>query len=311
VRPAGGIIAALLAAVLTAAGAAAPSTAVAGDTPLCLGAQALDPARTCTVGPRRITRNLFAGRVACRPMSGPSAACRFGVAPSRARRTIALLGDSHAEHWLAALDGMARTRRWTGVALTAPGCFFSEAVHALPDGPREPCTQHYDAVRRYLRRHPTISTVLASSSLLQAVQVPSGQTLDQVRQRGFEAAYRALPASVRRLVVIRDPPINSPAQFACVRGAVARGADPNAACPLPRSAALQPDPSVAAVEQLRSRRYRSVDLSDFFCPGEACLSVVGGVQVYRDAYGHLTDLYSSSLGPYLRRAVERVLGWRR
>jgi hypothetical protein len=150
---------------------------------------------------------------------------------------------------------------------------------------------------------------VVSSSLLQAVQVPAGQTLDAVKLEGFKAAYSALPASVKRLVVIRDPPLNSPDQFACVRRAVAGRRDPTQACPLPRATALQADPAVTAVTQLGAQRYRSVDLSSFFCRADRCVSAAGGVQVYKDAYGHLTDRWSASLGTYLRRAIERAAGW--
>jgi SGNH domain (fused to AT3 domains) len=48
-----------------------------------------------------------------------------------------------------------------------------------------------------------------------------------------------------------------------------------------------------------------VNLSDQFCDDEHCYAVVGGVIVYRD-YGHLSDEYSTLLGPYLARAFDKV-----
>jgi hypothetical protein len=318
--PFASVLVALAAAAAAAAPGAGPARAPAavaaapGAGParaaqrLCLGAEALDPARPCAPG-RATIRDPFApgGNHPCRTVSGPAVTCRFGVAPARARRRIALVGDSHALHWRVALDVAARARRWSGVSITAPGCFFSAAVRVLPPGPRAICTDWYRAARRYLRRHPRITTVFTSSSSAEVVVVRPGQTMDAVKAAGFRRAYRALPRTVRRLVVIRDVPMNSSAQFACVRRAVAAGADANGACPLPRATALVPDAAVTAVGELRSGRYRSVDLTDWFCAGPSCLSVVGAVQVYKDGFGHITDLYASTLGRYLGRAAVKVL----
>ncbi len=54
--------------------------------------------------------------------------CYFGVAPSATRESVALLGDSHAEHWRAALDVVAQAKHWRVVAITRGGCPLTDTL---------------------------------------------------------------------------------------------------------------------------------------------------------------------------------------
>ena len=49
-------------------------------------------------------------------------------------------------------------------------------------------------------------------------------------------------------------------------------------------------------------------MSSFFCSLEKCFPVVGGALVYKDI-SHLTDVYASSLGPYLLRKIRALNGY--
>ena len=77
------------------------------------------------------------------------------------------------------------------------------------------------------------------------------------------------------------------------------------ACSIPRSRALEDDAAVAAVDALRSDRYRAIDMSDFFCGSRRCYPVIGGVLVHRDE-DHINPIYARTLGPYLLRAFRRM-----
>jgi SGNH domain (fused to AT3 domains) len=123
--------------------------------------------------------------------------------------------------------------------------------------------------------------------------------------QSYVDAWKTLPASVRRVVVIRDTPTARPDVLSCVSRAARRHERPGPACAQPLILTLAPDPAVAAVQQERSVRFQSVDLTDFFCDRENCFPVVGGVLVYLDQ-NHLTPLFVSTLAPYLRRAVDRL-----
>ena len=48
-------------------------------------------------------------------------------------------------------------------------------------------------------------------------------------------------------------------------------------------------------------------MTSFFCSQRMCFPVVGGALVYKDI-SHLTDVYASSLGPFLLRKVRALNG---
>lgn len=244
----------------------------------------------------------------CHPLKGrrDPEVCTFGTPAARAREHVALIGDSHALHWRAALDAVARARRWHAYSITAPACFYSEAAYALPTGLREPCVPWFESVRRWLAAHTEVSTIVVSQNAPTPVAAGPGETVLGVKSAGFERAWTALPAHVRRVIVIRDTPRATRETFDCVRRAIReRRLRAKVACSFPRTGALQDDPAVDAVKALRSPRYRAIDMSDFFCGSRRCYPVIGGILVHRDE-DHINPTYARTLGPYLLRAVRRL-----
>ena len=247
----------------------------------------------------------------CGPARGAlDRVCTFGTPKARARREVALVGDSHALHWRPALDVVARARRWRAFSVTTAGCFFSEATRWLPLGFRELCVDWYGSVRRWFTEHPQISTVFVSQWATTPIEVRAGQTELQVKVDGFRSAWLRLPASVTRIVVIRDIPQMDADTLTCVRRVMRAARErPGAACRRARPDAVHRDPAVEAVRLRPSRRYRHVDLTDYFCSRRYCPPVIGGVLTHRDE-DHMTNAYSKTLGPFLLRKVNRALAER-
>ncbi len=280
--------------------------------PTCVGAAARDAKRPCFNPTRSVTPSLAdADRVSTSPCNvvheEPEPVCSFGVSAPRATKHIALLGDSHALQWRAPLDFAATAQGWRGYSLTAPGCPFSDAVKYLAEGPRGPCVEHNRAVLKWFRAHPEVTTVYTSHFAAVPFAAP-GRTALEVKSAGFRRAWASLPRTVKRVIVIRDPPVTTPSTVDCLRDAIAAGTQrPGIACRLPRLGTLFDDAAVTTARQLRSRRYAFVDLTSYFCGQAYCYPVIGGVLVHRDATGHITIAYSESLGPYLLRKL-RLLG---
>jgi len=278
----------------------------------CVGAAAMDRERPCLnrtravrPAPDKVTRVSLPYCHLLRRERDPQV-CTFGARAARARAHVALIGDSHALHWRAAFDHVARAQRWHAYSITAAGCLFSESAFALPVGLREPCVPWYRSVARWLAEHREVSTIFVSQNASTPVVVKPGETVLDAKSAGFQQAWRALPARVKRVVVVRDTPGITDRTFACIRRVMrARRQRAKLACSLPRARVLPDDPAVAAVAALRSARYRAVDLSDFFCGSRRCYPVIGGVLVHRDE-NHINAAYARSLGPYLLRAIRRL-----
>jgi hypothetical protein len=234
------------------------------------------------------------------PKDGLAEPCAFGASAKRARSTFALIGDSHAAHWRTGLAALAAAKRWRGFALTRNSCPFSSAGRPLPEPYASQCTRFKRDVAHWLARHPTVRTVFLAQEVGDVAPVPFAAAA-----QSYVDQWKTLPASVRRVVVIRDTPTTRSDVLSCVSAAVRRHQRPDTACQQPLILALPADPAVAAAQQEQSARFQSVDLTGFFCDDANCFPVVGGVLVYLDQ-NHLTPLFVSTLAPYLRRAVDRL-----
>ncbi|HYF28306.1 MAG TPA: acyltransferase family protein [Baekduia sp.] len=225
------------------------------------------------------------------------AVCAFGVGPERARATVAVVGDSHAAHWRAALAPVARAERWRALSLTRTGCPFSRAPRDVDEPARTNCLQWNREVLGWLRAHPEVTTVFVAARA--GADVERGTPAE-----GYAAAWRALPPTVRRVVVLRDTPRLRFATLGCVERALASDRAGGDACAVVRRRALQPDPQVTAARAVP--RARVVDLSEVFCDRRVCRPVIGGALAYRDE-DHLTPTFARTLAPLLQREVRRAL----
>jgi hypothetical protein len=236
----------------------------------------------------------------CRPVRQPAGACAFGVTGSGRRATVALVGDSHAEHWRAALEVVAQVKRWRGISITRPGCPFSVQIPASPAlGPAD-CAAQHAATLAWLRSHPEIHKIFVSGW----AEPPSGPQGGTGGYGGGASAYGAmldqLPRSVRHVYVLRDIPATTLASTACVERRLRRHRAIGTACASPRSAVLTPDPGAAAAAT--RPRARVIDLTRRFCDATRCYPVVGGVYIHKDD-NHMNAVFAATLGPFILRAL--------
>jgi len=235
--------------------------------------------------------------------------CDFGAAPEQALRTVALVGDSHASHWRAAVDVVARRRGWRGLSITRTSCPFSTATKITPQPTRSQCVSWVKKLPGFLGRHPEIDTLFVVGITGGKVNVPPGRTMFEAKVNGFRNAWNTLPASVKHIVVIRDTPKIFRSTVDCLDRAIAAHKRAGPACAVSRADALAADPQVVAAREAMSPRVQSVDLTETFCGGRLCYPVIGGALVYKDLH-HFTLVFAKTLGAPLGRAVERAMqGW--
>lgn len=311
---------ALATSLAPAAGSAAKPKPKATPTPVpkldpipnipCYGAAARDPERPC-FNPslaRRVTPMpydaLLTANSPCRSnleIRGTLVICEMLSWPERPTSTIALIGDSHASHWRAGLEVVAAAKGWRGYSLTRAGCPLTLAI---PKG--RSCARWNRLVRRWLRQHPEVETIFVSQKAGSRVIPPRGRDARRSQISGYQRAWRALPKTVKHVIVIRDVPKTKKSTAACITKAVARRRRPGMACAVPRSVGLLEDRAVIAARRYGSEKVGVVDLRRFFCNARVCPPVIGGVLVHKDN-NHLTTQFTISIGPYLLRAVERLM----
>jgi peptidoglycan/LPS O-acetylase OafA/YrhL len=292
----------------------APRRAAVARAPRCFGAAARDPRHPCR-NPRLRLEVRPTPRGAKRPFGhckilfrlAEKQVCGFGVAPARATKVVALIGDSHAGQWKPALDAVARRHRWQGIQIGHASCPLSKAVRNLVEPNRSHCLRWRRAVFAWFARHPEVSTVFVAQLTGGSGVVPTrGRSEFATALAGYAAAWRSLPSSVEHIVVIRDTPKVHGNTDTCVERAMARHAVAGLACAVPRKTALDADPAFSAARRMRSGRVRAVDLTRFFCDRRRCYPVIGGALVFKDPT-HLTGVFATTLAPYLLRAIDGAL----
>jgi peptidoglycan/LPS O-acetylase OafA/YrhL len=293
------------------------SRAVAADDP-CFGAAAL-AAGESTCPPSRSGRVLPSPDAAPRdksdaytddcwvhaPFRGMKT-CTFG--DPHASRSVALVGNSHAGHWLPALQQVARAQHLKITTFMASECTVSATpVQWDAEAKQSGCT---DWARRVVREtsgdrfdlvvtserngHPAVGRSLSASQ--------------DAWQRGYAQMLTAWADAGTRVLVVHDTPFAS-TSFLSPPACVAEHADDLTACSGPRERWVPRDPLFAAARELDRPQIRTVDLNDRICSADRCSAVVGGVLVYFDG-SHLTATFSRTLAPYLAGPVREALSAR-
>jgi hypothetical protein len=266
--------------------------------PRCYGAASRDPQTRCvnhklatsvtpTPADAEITPN-----VACAPVPGQQG-CAYGPVGGE---TVVVLGDSHASHWRAALKVVAKRRHWRVIEFARPHCPFSFATPAPTEAGASECVAYNRGLIDWLAANPAVTKVFVSNN----ARLPMAVKGIAYRLDGDAQALRALPASVARVYVLRDPPTDRLTSHACVERALKRKRT-LASCAVPRKRALVRDPTVEAARRLGRD---VIDLTPFFCSAAKCFPVVGGVLTHKDR-DHLTQDFAATLAPYIERAIAR------
>ncbi|MFL5844377.1 MAG: SGNH hydrolase domain-containing protein [Solirubrobacteraceae bacterium] len=300
----------VLALVALAAGAAVD--AGGAGTPRCFGAASRDVQRPCenpkllyTVTPSPKDA-LDAPNAPCDsvPADDLPYRCTFGSPLEDATGTVALVGDSHATHWRSAMLTVAARHHWHGISITRSSCPFTQATPLIPD--RQGCVDWNSDVIDFIADRPEISTVVLSQHRGRVV-TPEGARQRQVQVRGYLDAWKALPASVTRIIVIRDTPYDRTHTGDCIEQARRRHEELGQVCAVPRASALKSDPAATAARRATDPRVHLVDMTHYFCGAQLCYPVVGGALVHKDTT-HISLTFGTTLGPFLLRKIDALPG---
>lgn len=220
--------------------------------------------------------------------------CVYG--PDDATRDVALIGDSHAAHWVPALREIATDQQWRLHTYTKSSCAFTSTLIERGGTPYPACQQWNQAVLDELVSEVDPDMVVTSSaSQARAHHAGSAEQNTAMLAEGMAGLWSPLDAADIDIVAIRD----TPTSLARVPECVDRHTDDLQECTNPKGEALSHnDPQEIAVTEYDAPA-DLVDLTDRFCVDGNCPPVVGNVLVYRDSH-HLTATYSRLLAPDLR-----------
>lgn len=229
--------------------------------------------------------------------------CHYGSDDPDATK-IALVGNSHAGHWLPALQQIAETDNWSITTYLISECYTVDVRIQFETEERSDNCQvwnertieevgdgRFDLVvfsNRTFRSMPDMS--------FEQSQVAAGEAYGRVLERWTSAGVPVL--------VLKDTPYA--VELDSVPDCVASHLDDLAFCDGDRSREQRDPLADAAQSRTYGDRVTMLDLTDRICADDTCYSVVGGVIVYFDR-GHLSATFSRSLTADIVAAAKDLL----
>lgn len=228
------------------------------------------------------------------PIRPPLESCTLPVDGTPERR-IVVVGDSHSQQYLGALQPIAQQNRWEITSFLKGACPFSTVSETEPES-AECLAWNTALVPAVVDLKPDVVFTLASRD------VRTGLT--ESTPAGFVEAWTRLSDAGIPVLAVRDNPRFDFRPPDCIqengRGAAQCGAERNAWYPEVPSWVGAPGVPASVF---------FLDFSDLMCaPDGQCPAEIGNVWVYMDD-NHLSATFTASMAPVVEQRIMSALGW--
>lgn len=295
--------------------------ALTADDP-CLGAGAMNPELECAAPtgplvpspalavkdfPPAYDKQANGEDCLARASDYPVVTCRFGNPDAEVE--VALVGNSHAAHWVPTLDTIGKKRDWritTYLAASCSGTYNLTAMATLPIAHR--CVGWGTDVVAELREDPPDLIVFATHMGRSAWGINGITRSLPTFEAGFHRMFVDMARTDRPIVVIRDTPQAVGHGVDSIPDCIAQNRGDADRCNGRRAAWEIGDPAADAARGLRGQDFdiTVADLNDYFCDETTCFAAIGGVIAYFDGH-HISATYARTLAPYLDRVLTAAL----
>ncbi|KAE8765278.1 acyltransferase family protein [Georgenia thermotolerans] len=221
-----------------------------------------------------------------------SATCSQNETLPAPERTILVVGDSHAQQWMAALSPLAKERNWQLVALLKGGCAFGA-----------PTTEGFNPLcDDWLQRAWGYALELRPDAIFTVATAASADGPNEELVAGYEQMVAEMTAAGIDVIGVRDNPRFAFDMYACVE----RNGPDASQCTVRRDQAL---PATSPMQRLvGAEGLYLLDLTDRLCPDGLCPPVIGNLYVFMDD-NHLSRSYAATLRQDLEERLLAATGW--
>jgi hypothetical protein len=235
------------------------------------------------------------------PTVSKTGSCVYG--DPKGKKTIVLLGDSHAGMWLAGFDAMAKQAHWKLVLLMKTECPAVDTsfwIDSLNRAYPECNTWHKYVVKRINKLDPAvvvISNWWAGNSNSQDQPITDAEW-----EAGLETMVKSLDSPATAKVLWGDIPYLSQPGPTCLSAHLSNAQ----ACTTPTSAAVLTlhGQELAALATTVGATY--ISTTPWFCTSQ-CTAIIGDYDVYANA-SHITNTYARYLSGAIGAALAPVMG---
>jgi peptidoglycan/LPS O-acetylase OafA/YrhL len=254
----------------------------------------LDPASAKTDKPDAYADDCWAQA----PFTGERPVCHYGDGDTR----IALVGNSHAGHWLPALQELADDNNWSIDTYLVDTCNPTDATIDLESKEDAKGCKAYGEWAKKKTIAGEYDAIITSNRQVSPIQ---GFDLDHTIPAatvGYKTFLEDWDKSGTPVIVLRDTPFPSRAGINVPDCIAKSGVD---SCAGTTQTWHSIDPMAKAANSLGLSSQSVIDPTSEFCPDDVCPAAIGGVIVYFDG-SHMTATYSKTLAPWLKEQLEHV-----
>lgn len=229
--------------------------------------------------------------------------CLQGGNPE-AKKTVVLVGDSHAQQWSPAVDAAAHQGDLRWVMVYRPGCRYGDLPN---EAEHVDCENHNAAAQAYVvDRASSIDAVLVVGTRTTEPATAGDRAPQEVGVDGLRGALAPWVKAGLPIVAIRDTPRQAFDVADCQATLTTSAQDCEGRLEdlvAPSNPALELSSGPGQMPGVST-----MDLNDVVCPEGTCPPVIGNVNVWIDN-SHLTAKFSSTTGTIFYRRMMAALGW--
>ncbi|ASN39612.1 acyltransferase [Arthrobacter sp. 7749] len=227
--------------------------------------------------------------------------CTYGTGKTQ----VALVGNSHAGHWLPALQRIADENDWTITTFLVSRCNPTDAKLKFDaEVKAQGCSDYGQWVLDQTSKGQ-FDFVITSERQSVPVANQSFASTEPFARAGYKSYLKKWAAAGTPIVIIRDTPFPG-ATVKNIPDCVAVAANPNASCSGSTDEWQWMDPLADAAGAMKIPNVEVVDPTRYFCQKGTCPAVIGGTVVYFDG-SHITASYAATLSPYLEKDIVKAL----
>lgn len=217
---------------------------------------------------------------------------------------VALVGNSHAGHWLPTLERLADEQDLTITTFLASNCSISTLPQDLST-PAETkgCQDYADWVSKRTTEGGFDAVITSERQSTPLEGMDWEETEKEAPEGHREILQRWVDADLD-VVVIRDTPYPGGAGVT-VPDCVAKHEDDLEECSGTPESWHWMDPLAASAKTIDSKKMSVIYPQDWFCPEGRCEPVIGGVITYFDT-AHITATYAQTLAPQFDASLRKT-----
>jgi SGNH domain (fused to AT3 domains) len=216
--------------------------------------------------------------------------CVYGDAAGS--RTMVLVGDSHAQQWLPALDQEASAKGWRLITWTKAACPIAQYDIYNPQLHRDftECSEwRQRTIQRIIQLHPDL-VVMSQSDAVPGTAVANNEWAERTVRSAREFQNAGL-----RVTYILDTPYPGKNVPDCVASNLDSVGDCSARVERVWPYGGRHD---VMAQTLTLAGITSLEPRDWFCTIRDCPAIIGNILVYRDD-SHMSTAYSAWLAPMM------------